>query len=408
MHREERLFVCYVPGLDRRRIREDDTPFLAEFLSTNPSVELKTLPSTELVPTLVTGVWPHEHGIWQVSLKQGVASGAGDRIASLVPDVVSTTVQCFRHLLGDYELAAMPWRRRRHFNMHRFKYPRRRKRELTGLPVESVFDWVGPASRYQFAQHWEDLPRLLGSIPDDGLKLDLLELYAFDITSHWNLDRPEVIRSYLGTLDEFVRQLHGQCEAEGVTFLLLVDHGQERIQRSVNLEKAIAGAGARRGDFHYFIEVGQARLWFKTDDARRRITGELERIEGVRLVSWEDMHEYRVGFPDSAYGELYVIAEPGTGFFPHDFYNPIANLYLGLKDRIQRPRLRSARHRASHGMLPDGEAEKGYLVLADRSAAITADEIELIDFAPTVLALLGVEAPAHLEGRPAFRRANHA
>lgn len=404
---DRKLFVCYVPGLDRRRISADGTPFLHAFLAGNPTVGIRTFPSTELVPTLVTGVWPHEHGFWQVSLKPDVRTGIRSRLASLVPDGIVTTYQCLRHLLGDYELAAIPWRRRRHFSMHRFKYPRRRQRDLTGLGVDSIFDWVGPGARYRFCQHWDELPALLDSIPVPDREFDLLELYAFDLSSHWNLDRPEVMGTYLAKLDDFMRGLVGRCAESNVTLLLLVDHGQEQIRRTIDLRKVVKNSGVGRDDYHVFMEVGQARFWFETENARSLVTKALEQVEGVRLFSWREMSQFDVSFPDEAYGELYAIAEPGVGFFPHDFYQPLANLYLGLKDPKQRPRLKGPRHRGSHGMLPDYPSERGFLVIADPDLEACAEEIRLIDFAPTVLDLLGRERPAHLEGNAAFRSPVH-
>jgi hypothetical protein len=405
---DRKLFVCYVPGLDRRHISADSTPFLNEFLTRNPTVGIRTFPSTELVPTLVTGVWPHEHGFWQVSLKPDVTTGALSRVSSLVPDGIVTTYQCLRHLLGDYELAAIPWRRRRHFTMHRFKYPRRRQRDLTGLGVESIFDWVGSGARYRFCQHWDELPALLDSIPVPGREFDLLELYAFDLSSHWNLDRTDVMRTYLHRIDDFMQGLAGRCVESNVTLLLLVDHGQEQIRRTIDLRRILKKSGVGREDYHVFTEIGQARLWFKTENARTLVTQALEQVEGVSLFSWREMSQFNVRFPDEMYGELYAIAEPGVGFFPHDFYHPIANLYLGLRDPKQRPRLKSPRHRASHGMLPDYASESGYLSIGDPFLEATREEMELIDFAPTVLDLLGRERPVHLRGKAAFQVPAHA
>ncbi|MEN8374786.1 MAG: alkaline phosphatase family protein [Gemmatimonadota bacterium] len=392
-----------MPGLDLRRVTPEATPFLQSFVRQYPAVDLRTLPSTELVPTLITGVWPHEHGVWQVSLDSGVSRNAATRLLGAVPDVVSTTIQCVRHLLdSSYDLAAIPWRRRRHFRQHRFKYTRRQSGDLSGPESGTLFDWVGERSRYQFTRHWSDMPRLLDSLPQEGLDLDFLEFYALDLLSHWHLDQPDIMAEHLRRLDDFAGELLGRCRHEAVTLVLLVDHGQELIRSTIDLTEPLRESGARSTDYHYFIEVGQARLWFETDEARAAVTTKLSGVPGLNLFTWEEMARFDVRFPDASFGELYAIADNGVAFFPHDFYQPLANLYLGLTSPEQRPRRRDPRHRANHGQLPDHPSERGTVVVADGAWLPTTDVGRLIDFAPTVLSMLGRAAPDHLEGKPMF------
>jgi hypothetical protein len=98
-----------------------------------------------------------------------------------------------------------------------------------------------------------------------------------------------------------------------------------------------------------------------------------------------------------------VVADHGWAFFPHDYYQPLANLVLGLLHDAQRPRILDPRHRASHGQHPEHPSEMGYLTLLEGSVATDLDEVSLVDFAPTVLSLLGREAPPTMRGRAAFR-----
>ena len=81
----------------------------------------------------------------------------------------------------------------------------------------------------------------------------------------------------------------------------------------------------------------------------------------------------------------------------------MANFYLGLTSREQRPRIFNHRHRANNGHLPDHPAEEGYIVLADPHYRVETDWMSLIDFAPTVLDLLGRDKPDVMRGRPVFK-----
>ncbi len=128
----------------------------------------------------------------------------------------------------------------------------------------------------------------------------------------------------------------------------------------------------------------------------------LARLPHTRLLSWRDLSAYGIEFEDDAFGELYVCADPGWIFFPHDFYQPLANLFLGLTDHHQRPRLFQPRHRGNHGYLPEHPSERGFVLYADTGWRPARAEMALVDFAPTVLALLGEPVPAHMHGSAAF------
>ncbi len=77
MFKVESLFVCYISGLDLRRVNKKTTPFLAAQLDKCPWQRYKNLPSNELFPTLVTGVDPSVHGVWGVKLRPQEKATAG-------------------------------------------------------------------------------------------------------------------------------------------------------------------------------------------------------------------------------------------------------------------------------------------------------------------------------------------
>lgn len=407
-HPQQRLFVCYLPALDRRRVSAGLTPFVHRLLTDYPSVGLRTQPTTELFPTLITGTNPDTHQIWQVSLKGRISEAWADRLLDCLPSWLTTTYQCVRHSLDPaYDLPAIPRRRRRHFNLHRIKYTRRSiapdvLKDIGGVP--SLFGLLGDEARYRIATDFKEIPRVLDGLPDDRYALDLLEFYAFDLLCHWNLDRARVIEKHLCLIDDFVRDAHERCRQKGVTMILLVDHGQEPVTGSVDLKKLLKTTGVPPEEYHYLIEVCVARFWFKTDHARQAITQMLEVTPQVAVRTNEQLRQYNIFFDDDRFGELYAIANHGTIFFPHDFYHPLANLFLALTTPMVRRRLFNPRHRGVHGNLPNHPAEEGYMVLADSYYETDTRWMQLIDFAPTVLHLLGRDKPDVMRGRSVFYR----
>ncbi len=179
------LFVCYISGLDLRRVSPTTTPFLAKQLSDYPWKSFTNLPSNELFPTLVTGVDPTVHGVWGVRLKPPSKATFLNRLVDGLPDMITTTVQCIRHVLpGVFDLAAIPPRRRRQLAITRTKYKRRSRWpealfEIGGSP--SVFSVIGSQKcRYRFSSALNPHRRLLRQVGDGRFQLEILELYSLD------------------------------------------------------------------------------------------------------------------------------------------------------------------------------------------------------------------------------------
>lgn len=399
------LFVAYVPGLDARRVDGERTPFLHDLRAQFPPVALRTLPSTELLPTLLTGVAPHEHGIWQVRLRPD-AWTQRPRAIDRLPEIVGTTLQCLRQLTDHgYDLAAVPPRRRRQFELLRFKYTRR---ERDGRVMEtigaspSLFGLLGERGRYRFTRSFAALEPLGRALPTGRFDLEFLEMYALDLFQHWHMDRPAALDDAYRRTDAFLRAVHDGARTRGVRLMILVDHGQEPVVGAIPLRRAVGAAAVPADEYTMFIEAAMARFWFRTDRARERITDALARLPHARRLDWRELAAYGIAFPDPSHGDLYVSADPGWVFFPHDFYQPLANLFLGLADRHQRPRLLRPRHRGNHGYLPEHPSERGWIVLADQAWHPSREEMTLLDFAPTVLALLGRAPLPAMRGAPVF------
>jgi hypothetical protein len=185
--------------------------------------------------------------------------------------------------------------------------------------------------------------------------------------------------------------------------MLLVDHGQEPIVGTIPLGAELAASGVPEEEYTFFMEVAQCRLWFHTERAREALTERLGNLSRTTLLHYRDMADHHIDFDDDAFAEMYLFADAGYIFFPHDFYGPLANVYLGLRDLFQRPRVTNPRHRGNHGYLPDNPSEKGFATLVSSAHHLERHEGELIDVAPTVLDLLGMPRPAHMRGAPLFR-----
>lgn len=403
----KRLLICYISGLDMRRLDRENTPFITGLFETYPWTYFANLPSNELLPTILTGVYPTEHGVWGVKLKPKADRFLKPKLMDRFPDTLTTSVQCLLHFLtSSYDLAAIPPRRRRHFEITRTKYKRRNKRPEALFRIggfESILGIVGEKQcRYVFSSTPDPEKRLLRKLCTGGHVIELLELYSLDRYQQWNLDRPQDIRRFYSRIDQFLQKLQAKCESSGISLMIISDHGHEPIKGSIDLVSELQRLDLPESDYSYFIEVSSARLWFHSQTARRKITSRLSERQHGKLLSFEEMGEFDVPLSDPSYGEMFYFLDPGYIFFPHDFYHPLANLYLGLSDRMQRSRLRDPKHRGNHGHLPHFDTEKSFMILLEKNSKANRNQAGIIDVAPSILGVLGYEPPTTMRGHCLF------
>lgn len=400
-----RLFVCYVPGFDLRRIRAERAPFAAQWIESDPMVEIETTLGTDHLPTLVTGAEPHEHRLWQVSLRPEARITRGRRLADRLPSLVSTTLQSARRLVDrSYHLPTVPSRRRRQFDIHRAGSARMRRgaralESVGGYPT--VFSMVAD-SRFLFARNLRSLERLAEALPSAMCALEFLEVQALNVIQRWHMDAPDRLDRAYRAIDGFLRGLRARCEERGVTLMLLVDHGDELVTGTLPLMEALRAVGVAETDYSCLFEPALVRFWFHTEEARARLTHVLREVKHTRMLTLKDLRARGMLFEDDAYGDVFLAADPGWIFFPNDHHHPLNNALLGLFDPDQRPRLVSARPRGAHGYLPEHPSERGFALVADPRFRALRPSAALIDIAPTLLTLLGETPPAFMRGRPAF------
>jgi hypothetical protein len=403
----QRLLVCYVPAIDLRRVTPEQCPYIDDLLGGCPTVQLSSLPNCENVTTMVTGTYPHEHGMWGPKLRrENGRRGALERAIDLLPDMVTTTVQGVAHLVnGPIDLATMPPRRRRRFDWLRFniKYLRDVDGDLRGLPAAAnLLNLFGGDGRYVYHDEYWELDQLLTEIGNGDYVFEMVDSHSLDYLQHWNLDDEPQIGEYYKGIDEFLAALHAKCRRNGIALILLSDHGQEPVRQVIDLPDRLRSLDLSPSEYDLFIEYTRATFWFHTDRARGRILDLLASSDDGSVVPYQELASYGVTFANNDQGEAYFFADPGSTFWPNDFYQPLANVLLACKDKGMRSRLRRPWHRGDHGHLPEHPSETGFMALADDVFVAPDERFTLIDVAPSVLRLLGRPIPQAMKGRALF------
>ena len=400
----EKLMVLFVSALDHRRIDPNHTPYLYSLTQRFPWTRMNNFPEVDLDPTLLTGLYPHEHGICQVRLKSNDVSHSKSSIDYL-PDIAITTSQCFIHMLtGRYNLAAIPYWRRRRFEILKTRYDKKVLKNYLNLNGRDTLFKMISKSKCSYIYNWMlgELDQIKPEIFNKDLRFELIETHALDTISHWYINNKQKLRDSYNKIDSYIKFLHSECEKKGITLMFLTEHGMETVNKTFDIKQKIRELGIRDSEITYYIEASKTRFWFHSESAREKMVNYLSDHEDGNLLSWQDMEKYNIKFEDDSYGEYYFVLNPGTIFFPNDFYHPIANYYLGITNSQSRSRLFNPTHRGYHGYLPHNDSEKGTLVLLNDKYKPQGEKINTIDFVPTILNLLGYEQPESLKGRAAF------
>ena len=406
--RLDRLVVLYIPALDLRRVDPKICPHLFDLLASYPWVRMLTLPAVDHVPTMLTGTYPDEHGLWGPKLKADHrVRTVAQRLIDCLPDLVTTTVQCALHMVhGPVDLATIAPKRRRRFEIARFKYVKHVETEKVVLPINgkpSIFTALGATHcRYVFQDDHRRLQQFVDEIAEGDQTLEMVEAHSLDRLGHWNLDNEERMAGSYHCMDDFVAAVHAKCRRTGTGLLLLSDHGMEPVIGYVDLYGELGSLDVPSDDYDMFVENTKSTFWFHSDAARSKIMSRLTALEHAALVPREEMKRFGLHFLDNCYGDAYFYTSPGYTFYPNDFHRRLASWTLALMDWQQRPRLRDPRHRGDHGYFPEHPSENGFMLLAEQGFATTSNAASLVDFAPSVLGMLGREVPDCMKGKPIF------
>jgi hypothetical protein len=289
-----KLMVFFETGLDLRRFDPINTPYLEGLIRKYPWTKISTLPEVDLIPSLYTGMYPHEHEMWQVRLKSD--PGIHDKaLFEYLPDIVTTTLQCLTHMVtGSFDLAAIPpWRRKR-FEILKSRYNKKDLKNFLKLNGHYTFlGLVGEENcRYVFNSRLDHLDDILSLLFHNSKRLEMAQSHAIDTLQHWNLDDNEKINSIYKKFDDFIRNLHSLCIKNGATLLILSDHGQQVVKGTFNLTEKIEELGIKNHEITYYIEAYKVRFWFHTDTAREGTTIYINIMSGSKTTDMVNITSY--------------------------------------------------------------------------------------------------------------------
>jgi predicted AlkP superfamily pyrophosphatase or phosphodiesterase len=257
--------------------------------------------------------------------------------------------------------------------------------------VGSETDWRGIGARYRVAPFdakvgeaekvakilaWLDLPTR------DRPRLVMSYWHGADRAGHAKgPDSPDVVKQ-LAEQDRQLGALLAGLDARRAwphtTLILVSDHGMTQVGESVSITSALRSAKVRA---HVEPSSSVAHVFLEKPADLARAERALAGLRGVRVDRREALPaSLHLSHPTRT-GDLVVRAEPPYRFAKGGLFEPTT--------------------RGMHGYAPEHPDMAGIFLALGRGvpAGAKLDAVRMIDVAPTVARLLGIEPPRSAEGR---------
>ena len=279
-------------------------------------------------PTILTGKLPREHGHFSFFYHNPAESPFGIcRLLRFLPKsitrrgrvrrLMSRFIRRYYGYTGYFQIYNMPFR-----YLPLYDYSEKRdiyqKGGING-GCPTIFDHLRDNRIPFYLSDWrasedKNLKSLKAAIQAGEIRFGYLYMAAMDAILHAHgTHSPQAaakIRWYEQQLRTVLETARGKYSA--VRMFVFSDHGMTDIIDLVNLIPSVDALGFRLGvDYSVVYDSTMARFWFFNSQARDRIVQTLRGERHGRILDRRDLAEFGCDFPDTKYGELFFLLEPG-------------------------------------------------------------------------------------------------
>jgi predicted AlkP superfamily pyrophosphatase or phosphodiesterase len=292
--------------------------------------------SSAAEPTMLTGRYPEEHGRWNLLRYSPETSPfAWTRILSFVPDrllanryvhkAISVISKRIAKAEGYFSTYAMPVKHLRLFDI----CETRNIYKPGGIGGStSVFDYFVdrgiPYKSYSYHDGEDEtlLEKAKEDIQTGPESVYFLYLAGLDAYLHKHGKNQELgcrrVEWYFKQLQSLVEV--AKSRANEVRYFVFSDHGMTPVTERYDLiaELRKRDIGPER-DYLSVFDSTMARFWFKNPQLREDVESFLEQCPAGRILDDAELKKMHIFFPDSRYGELIFLMNPGTLIYPSFF-----------------------------------------------------------------------------------------
>lgn len=168
-------------------------------------------------------------------------------------------------------------------------------------------------------------------------------------------------------------------------FMMFSDHGHVKVSNCIDLKVVFNSYGDSLDNYIYFLDANFARFWFRDKREEQRVREILYHLSDSGFILTErHLQKYHVDMPDNRYGDLIFYLDAPFFF---SMQPKIWNKKWGGKHK----------HISMHGYLPDNPDSDGIFI--SNYEVSKCSYIQLEDIMPSLLDLLDIEIPDHVDGR---------
>ncbi|MBA3846671.1 MAG: alkaline phosphatase family protein [Planctomycetes bacterium] len=292
--------------------------------------------SSACVPSILSGRWPEEHLHWSYFTYRGPATGLKvPRWLRWLPPAVRDRGRVRHHLskavkrangiAGYFQMYMMPIDQ-----LH--QYGHCEPRDIfqpggmnTGGNIADLIAASGAAPGTTWIADWHHQPdenwaAMRAKAADPKCRFMLMYDAAMDAWLHDHTRESPLLDARLGEVRRELDAVLAAARAahDRVLFYVFSDHGMCTVRRLVDLFPALERTRLRmHADYHCVIDSTMVRAWYHGDErVRATVRDALSGIDGLRLLTPDEMKRERCAFPDNRFGDDFWLADPHVLLVP--------------------------------------------------------------------------------------------
>jgi predicted AlkP superfamily pyrophosphatase or phosphodiesterase len=386
-------------------LSEERTPFLYRIGNTSPSFPLKSILgySDAIRATIFTGTYPNKHNYW-MTYRYSPHTSPFTFLGKF------SFIDRAPHFLS-------PWLK---FALSRgSEVWRKKKAEVRNLPLKMapLFDYT-VEKEFTAPGAFENVPTIFDVLRENGTKFSYLTsdqfgwryflfarsirgrllqaikktepetqftflyLHYLDNAGHRCGTKSRIFLRELKEVDSLIEHILAQAQATfgDIETIIFSDHGLADATEYINFGYMMKDTGFGT-DYLLVLDSTMVRIWYLNGGARDGVRRRFEGLNYGHFLSQEEREELKIDFSHRYYGDDIYLIEPPYNIFP----NSISLL----------------KPHAMHAYHPDLESQRGIAIFKGAllsGAKPQGDYVHLVDLMPTMLKVLGLEAPSICEG----------
>lgn len=309
-----------------------DVDFMSDILPTKAPLRTVFGFSSACIPSILSGKMPCEHGHWNFFYYSPETSPFKSlRLLRFLPGFVASRSRLRYHLSrmvkkrlnfsGYFQLYNIPFKYYHLFDTcekHDLFQP-------GGLNSgKSIVDFLVENGVPHIFTDWkiaenERIEQMIRAAGKGDIRVAFLYTADLDSMLHFNSRDSEVVREKIRWYEGRFREVYETARRayDTVEMCVFSDHGMAEIHKTYDMIRDVESLGLKFGrDYAAMYDSTLGRFWFMNDDARRRITEALRKIDCARILSDDELKALGVYFEDGRFGELMCLMNPGVLIVP--------------------------------------------------------------------------------------------